>query len=70
MKICNLCEEQKSKGRHADPHKYLKTVGEQKEFRGSMTGGYEEQGYECTSCGANFTYSNDKNDYGWIFGNS
>lgn len=66
MPICHLCEEQAKKQRYAAPHENLRPRGEQRIFRGAMTGGYEEQDYICETCGAGFTYSNDKNDYGWI----
>ena len=66
MTICELCEEQTKKQRYTDPHEHLKPSGEQRTYRGAMTGGYEEQDYVCELCGAEFTYSNDKNNYGWI----
>lgn len=66
MAICDLCKEQAKKQRYTDPHIFLQAVGEQRAFRGLPTGGFEEQDYICKRCGAKFTYSNDKNDYGWL----
>ncbi|MCU7875292.1 MAG: hypothetical protein KZQ84_00580 [Candidatus Thiodiazotropha sp. (ex Lucinoma borealis)] len=62
---CELCEEQVQKQRYTEPHKHLRPKGERRAYRVAITGGYEEQDYICESCGAEFTYSNDKNDYGW-----
>ena len=66
MAICDLCKEQEIMGRSDSSHKHLKPIGELKIIRGVPTGGYEEQDYECSECGASFTYSNDRYDYGWI----
>ena len=65
MEVCARCEEQVKKQRNADPHENLKRVGGQRQYIGWPTGGYEEQNYICQKCGAEFTYSNDKNNYGW-----
>lgn len=69
MEVCGLCNEQSKKQRYTDPHEYLKPSGDRRAIQGGMTGGYEEQDYICDKCGAEFTYSNDKNDYGWILHN-
>ena len=66
MNICDKCIKQADKGRYADPHSDLLTIGERRVFRGGMTGGYEEQDYKCKACGAEFTHSNGKNDFGWM----
>jgi hypothetical protein len=66
MELCDLCEKQKALGRRADPHEHLEPLGAERVFRGGMTGGYEDQDYKCTRCGASFLHSNDKNDFGWM----
>lgn len=66
MALCELCEEQAKKGRYTEPHTHLIKKNDQRLYRGAMTGGYEEQDYVCKICNAEFTYSNDKNDIGWI----
>lgn len=68
--ICELCESLRSKGRHEQPHAKLERIGTQRVFRGGMFGGYNEQDYECADCGAAFTHSDDKNDFGWRLTNA
>jgi hypothetical protein len=65
MEICERCKAQVKKQKNAGPHEYLKRVGGQRQYIGWPTGGYEEQDYICQECGAELTYSNDKNNYGW-----
>ena len=66
MKPCKLCQEQARKPRYTDPHEHLRPYGEERIYRGAMTGGYEEQDFICEACNSKLTYSNDKNDYGWF----
>lgn len=65
MEICSLCQEQSKKSHGGKPHQYLQKTGEARDFTGSRPGGFTEQDYQCLQCGAKFTHSYDKNDFGW-----
>jgi hypothetical protein len=65
MKICDLCEAQSKKSRNGKPHEHLITMNESRIFKGQKPRGFEEQDYQCITCGATFTHSTDKNDLPW-----
>ena len=65
MDLCELCETQSKKSRNGKPHNFLAKVDEPRLFKGQNPRGFEEQDYECLTCGAKFIQSTDKNDIAW-----
>jgi len=65
MNICDSCKEQAKKARRGKPHDFLVEVDERRHFSGGAARGHEEQDYQCLSCRAKFTWSNNKNDHTW-----
>lgn len=58
--LCDLCKEQRQKGRMDNAHEFLKLVYKKtyKEPRGI----WKEYKYVCTKCGATVLHTNDKGD--------
>ncbi|SHJ44923.1 hypothetical protein SAMN02745165_02412 [Malonomonas rubra DSM 5091] len=65
MSICEQCKEQGKKNSRSKPHEQLSKVGEQRIFKGVKSRRFEEQDYQCQTCAAKFTQSNNKNDLAW-----
>ncbi len=65
MAICTSCEKQHKKSSGTKPHETLQAVDEPRIFGGTKKNGFAEQDFLCLQCGAKFTHSTDKNDFGW-----
>lgn len=65
MAICTSCDKQQKKPHGTKPHEALMQLDEQRIFGGAKKNGFAEQDYKCLQCGAKFTHSTDRNDFGW-----